>query len=78
MSKRQLGRSDLHIEPLVFGTNVIGGTCDEARSFEVLDAFVGEGFTAIDTADIYTGGKSETIIGSPAAIYSKNLVSSFS
>lgn len=63
MTKRRLGRSDLHIEPLVFGTNVIGGTCDEARSFEVLDAFVGEGLTAIDTADVYTKGQSETIIG---------------
>ena len=70
MSKRRLGRSDLTIEPLVLGTNVIGGTIDEARSFEVLDAFVGEGFTAIDTADTYStwvpghaGGESERIIG---------------
>ncbi len=64
MSKRRLGRSELSIEPLVLGTNVIGGTIDEARSFEVLDAFVAEGFTAIDTADVYRGGASETIIGS--------------
>jgi aryl-alcohol dehydrogenase-like predicted oxidoreductase len=63
MTKRRLGRSDLMIEPLVLGTNVIGGTIDEARSFEVLDAFVGEGFTAIDTADVYAGSRSETIIG---------------
>ena len=52
MTKRRLGRSELWIDPLVFGTNVIGGTCDEARSFEVLDAFVDEGFSAIDTADM--------------------------
>lgn len=63
MTARRLGRTDLHIEPLVLGTNVIGGTCDEPRSFEVLDAFVEAGFTAIDTADIYTRGMSETIIG---------------
>lgn len=63
MAKRRLGRTELEIEPLVLGTNVIGGTCDETRSFEVLDAFVSEGFTAIDTADIYTKGNSETIIG---------------
>jgi aryl-alcohol dehydrogenase-like predicted oxidoreductase len=60
---RRLGRSDLYIEPLVLGTNVIGGTTDEPRSFEVLDAFVAEGFTAIDTADGYRAGASETIIG---------------
>jgi aryl-alcohol dehydrogenase-like predicted oxidoreductase len=63
MSKRRLGRSELHIEPLVLGTNVIGGTLDEPRSFEVLDAFLAEGFNAIDTADSYGKGASETIIG---------------
>lgn len=63
MNKRRLGRSDLHIEPLVLGTNVIGGTIDEAQSFAVLDAFVAAGFTAIDTADTYAKGNSETIIG---------------
>jgi aryl-alcohol dehydrogenase-like predicted oxidoreductase len=63
MATRQLGRSDLHIEPLVLGTNVIGGTIDEPTSFAVLDAFLAEGFTAIDTADSYTKGNSETIIG---------------
>lgn len=69
MSKRRLGRSDLHIEPLVLGTNVIGWTADEPTSFAVLDAFVDEGFTAIDTADSYSrwvpgnDSDSEKIIG---------------
>lgn len=63
MSKRQLGQSGLHIEPLVLGTNVIGRTIDEAQSFRVLDAFLAEGFSALDTADVYGKGASETIIG---------------
>jgi len=69
MSKRRLGRSDLHIEPLVLGTNVVGWTADEKTSFAVLDAFVAEGFTAIDTADVYSrwvpgnDSDSEKIIG---------------
>lgn len=69
MTKRRLGRSELLIEPLVLGTNVIGWTADEATSFAVLDAFVGEGFTAIDTADVYSrwvpgnDSESERIIG---------------
>ncbi|HQZ12572.1 MAG TPA: aldo/keto reductase [Devosia sp.] len=67
MTKRRLGRSELSFEPLVLGTNVIGGTIDEAQSFKVLDAFVAEGLTAIDTADIYTKANrpnsSEDIIG---------------
>lgn len=69
MSKRRLGRTDLHIEPLVLGTNVVGWTADENTSFAVLDAFVAEGFTAIDTADVYSrwvpgnDSDSEKIIG---------------
>lgn len=70
MQKRQLGRSGLAIPPLVFGGNVFGWTADEVRSFELLDRFVGHGFNAIDTADVYSawgpglsGGESETVIG---------------
>ena len=63
MTKRRLGRSDLMFEPLVFGGNVLGWTLEEADAFRVLDAFLDEGFTAIDTADVYGKGKSETILG---------------
>lgn len=70
MNRRPLGRSELVIEPLVLGGNVFGWTVDEARGFEILDAFVAEGFTAIDTAEGYPNwvpgnppGMSETIIG---------------
>ena len=54
MTKRRLGRSELMIEPLVLGTNVVGWTADEPTSFAVMDAFVDEGFSAIDTADSYS------------------------
>lgn len=70
MRHRPLGRSGLSTAPLVFGGNVFGWTADEATSFALLDAFVGEGFNAIDTADVYSrwipghvGGESETVIG---------------
>ena len=69
MDKRRLGRSDLEIAPLALGTNVLGWTMDEPTSFTVLDAFVDEGFTAIDTADVYSrwvpgnDSESEKIIG---------------
>ncbi len=52
--KRALGQSGLMIEPFVLGGNVFGWTADEATSFAVLDAFVDEGFNAIDTADVYS------------------------
>ncbi len=70
MDKRKLGRTGLEIAPLVFGGNVFGWTIDQAASFKLLDAFVGSGFNAVDTADVYSkwvpehqGGESEIIIG---------------
>jgi len=63
MTQRRLGRSDLYFEPLVFGGNVLGWTIDEAKAFEVLHAYVRLAFTAIDTANVYGKGKSETILG---------------
>ncbi|MBX3040761.1 MAG: aldo/keto reductase [Bdellovibrionaceae bacterium] len=70
MEKRQLGSSDLQVAPWAFGGNVFGWTIGKEESFRLLDAFVGEGFNLIDTADVYSawvpgnkGGESETIIG---------------
>ena len=70
MDLRRLGRSDLHIAPLMLGGNVFGWNVDQATSFVLLDAFVDAGFNAIDTADTYSrwdkghqGGESETVIG---------------
>ena len=70
MRKRRLGKSSLEVAPIVFGGNVFGWTVDQPTAFELLDAFVGAGFNAIDTADSYSrwipgnkGGESETMIG---------------
>lgn len=69
MGKRRLGRTDIFIEPLVLGTNVVGWTADEATSFRIFDAYLAEGFTALDTADSYSrwvpgnDSESEKIIG---------------
>ncbi len=69
MAKRRLGQSDISIEPFVLGTNAMGWTADEPTSFAVMDAFMAEGFSAIDTADVYSrwvpgnDSESEKIIG---------------
>ena len=70
MHKRKIGASGLEIAPLVLGGNVFGWTADKDTSFAVLDAFIGAGFNAVDTADVYSrwapghqGGESETVIG---------------
>ena len=69
-TKRKLGNSGLEIAPIVFGGNIFGWTADESTSFQLLDAFIAAGFSAVDTADVYSkwvpgnkGGESETIIG---------------
>jgi aryl-alcohol dehydrogenase-like predicted oxidoreductase len=68
--RRPLGRSHLDTLPLALGGNVFGWTANEKTSFEVLDHFVGAGFSLVDTADVYSrwvpgnvGGESEAIIG---------------
>lgn len=70
MEKIQLGNSELNVAPIAFGGNVFGWTIDENQSHEIIDAFVGNGFNLIDTANNYSywvkgndGGESERIIG---------------
>jgi aryl-alcohol dehydrogenase-like predicted oxidoreductase len=70
MDKIKIGQSDLAISRINLGGNVFGWTLDEAKSFEILDAFIDKGGNFIDTADVYSswvpgnaGGESETIIG---------------
>jgi aryl-alcohol dehydrogenase-like predicted oxidoreductase len=63
MDTRTLGRTDIRIEPVIFGCNVLGWTLEEKDAFRVLDAFVDHGLTAFDTADSYGKDKSETILG---------------
>ncbi|KKX48428.1 hypothetical protein L950_0221265 [Sphingobacterium sp. IITKGP-BTPF85] len=69
MKKVTIKNTDLEIAPINFGGNVFGWTLDEKESFDILDAFVDEGFNFVDTADTYSwwvngvGGQSETIIG---------------
>ena len=53
MNLRRLGRTDLHIPPLVFGGNVFGWTADKATSFALLDRMVAAGLTAI----VLVGGR---------------------
>ncbi len=63
MVRRRLGQSDLSVAPLSFGGNVFGWTADEPTSFAILDAYVNGGGNFIDTADSYSVGQSERILG---------------
>jgi aryl-alcohol dehydrogenase-like predicted oxidoreductase len=64
---RTLGRSGLRISPLTLGTMTFGmewgwGTTPE-ESREILAAYINQGGNSIDTANFYTKGHSEKIIG---------------
>lgn len=63
MDYRTLGRSGCAVSTLTLGTMTFGSETDEAGSHEQLDAFVEAGGNLVDTADVYSGGISEDIIG---------------
>jgi aryl-alcohol dehydrogenase-like predicted oxidoreductase len=63
MRYRRLGRSGCAVSELCLGTMTFGAETDEAGSHEQLDLFVEAGGTLVDTADVYSDGVSEEIIG---------------
>ena len=63
MEYRLLGRSGLAVSRLCLGTMTFGNETDLDGAFAQLDAFVEAGGNFIDTADVYTKGVSEEIVG---------------
>ena len=63
MHYRTLGNSGCAVSELCLGTMTFGAETDEAGSHQQLDAFVAAGGTLVDTADVYSAGVSEEIIG---------------
>ncbi|MEP7186141.1 MAG: aldo/keto reductase [Rhodanobacter sp.] len=64
---RTLGRSGLAVSPLALGTMTFGTArwgMDETGARAVFNAYVEAGGNFVDTADVYAGGKSETMLGS--------------
>ncbi len=65
-SYRTLGRSGLIVSPLALGTMTFGAGrwgADERTSRALFDAYVDAGGNFLDTADIYSGGRSEEMLG---------------
>jgi aryl-alcohol dehydrogenase-like predicted oxidoreductase len=63
MEFRYLGRTGLKVSELCLGAMTFGREADERSSFEMLDAFQAAGGNFIDTADVYTKGASEALVG---------------
>ncbi len=62
MQPRQLGRTDLVITPVVFGT-MARRQADDASREQLIRAAVDRGLTALDTAPLYNFGRCEAQIG---------------
>ena len=63
MQQRRLGDSGLVVSSLALGTMTFGAETDEEGAHAQLDRFVEAGGTLIDTADVYSRGASESIVG---------------
>ncbi|WP_375306867.1 aldo/keto reductase [Bradyrhizobium sp. A11] len=63
MHFRQLGRSGLKVSPICLGTMMFGGPTDETASKRIIDKARGAGINFIDTADAYSKGASEQVVG---------------
>jgi aryl-alcohol dehydrogenase-like predicted oxidoreductase len=63
MDYRKLGNSGAVVSHLCLGTMTFGSEADEATSHKLLDDYVAAGGNFIDTADVYSAGVSEEIIG---------------
>ncbi|HEY8248900.1 MAG TPA: aldo/keto reductase [Hyphomicrobium sp.] len=72
MEYRRLGRSGFNVPVLSFGTGTFGGkgklfaawgTTDTAEARRLLDICLDAGVSMFDTADVYSAGESERILG---------------
>ena len=63
METRALGRTGVLVSPLCLGAMNFGGPTDETDAFRILHRAIEGGINFIDTANVYTGGESEKIVG---------------
>jgi aryl-alcohol dehydrogenase-like predicted oxidoreductase len=69
MEHRTLGRTGLKVSPLCLGAMMFGawGNPDHDESIRIIHAALDAGINFIDTADVYSRGESEEIVGKALA-----------
>jgi aryl-alcohol dehydrogenase-like predicted oxidoreductase len=69
MQNRILGRTGVSVSPLCLGAMMFGpwGNSDEADSARIIHRALDAGINFIDTADVYSAGESERIVGKALA-----------
>ena len=63
MDYRSLGRTGIKVSPLCLGCMMFGAKTEPDDSYAIVDAAIDAGINFIDTANVYSRGKSETITG---------------
>ncbi len=63
MEYRRLGNSGLRVSGIGLGGNNFGGRTDEQASIKIINQALELGINFIDTAELYTQGRSEEIVG---------------
>ncbi len=63
MEYRLLGRTGVRVSPLSLGTYNFGGGTGEADAVRMVHTAIDAGINLFDTADSYSGGQSELILG---------------
>jgi aryl-alcohol dehydrogenase-like predicted oxidoreductase len=63
MEYRSLGRTGVQVSTLCVGCMLFGGQTDEADALRIIDRALEAGLNFVDTANIYSRGRSEEIIG---------------
>jgi aryl-alcohol dehydrogenase-like predicted oxidoreductase len=65
MTHRTLGRTGVHVSPLCLGAMMFGewGNQDHKESTRIIEVALEGGINFIDTADVYSRGESEEIVG---------------
>ncbi len=65
MELRQLGNTGVQVSPLCLGAMMFGawGEPDHDKSIAIIHAALDAGINFIDTADVYSRGESEEIVG---------------
>src|ERR1700732_3707865 len=69
MEYRPLGRTGIKVSPLCLGAMMFGawGNPDHDESVAIIHAALDSGINFIDTADVYSMGESEEIVGKALA-----------
>src|ERR1700760_105016 len=69
MQNRILGRTGVSVSPLCLGAMMFGpwGNKDEADSVRIIHRALDAGINFVDTADVYSAGESERIVGKALA-----------